>query len=947
MLDRVLFACDELAGLVYACCLVRPNGIDDLAPKSVTKKLKDKAFAAGVNRDDVARGVDLLGIERGEHIQNVIDGMRDIARRSGSSSGGSPLREIAMAIRVMAALAVTVVLVPGGLGAQDVELLAEHYGTTPPVAYFEELAQDPGAYRPARGWRSRLGLGAGTGALGVAALGAAAVLGRRAGGVAGTFEIPVLLGLYSDSPGIPTADVGAASSVSLDRAIVQQEFFDGPNSRTATITEFYSDLSGGLVTLTGDTRNWFQASLSSDDVAGGSNGLGTADDVGEFILELLTNADDGSIDWGDYDNDGPDGMPDSGDDDGFVDLLAAMHPTSGAECGGSGTGIVWSHYWQLSATAGQVFTTSTPSASGGFVRVDDYTIQPVLACDPSQINEIGVFAHELGHGFGLPDLYAVGADHGGVGRWGLMGTGAWGCDGQRADVPCHMTAWSKEALGWANVTTLAADADLGVLVLDPVETTGDVIRIDAGDGSGDYYLLENRQPLGFDAGLLAPGLLVWQIDTETVGSAWANNQVNTSASRMGVWLRQADGSNSLAQSGEKGDAGDPFPGVTGATSFHAGTLPSSFTYNGLNGLNGIPPNTAAGITLLDIQQRGDQMEFRALTRYQSVTLQSAGLGGSGSVFTVDGVASAGTVRPFTSAPFQTHTLEAGGGALYGIGLRYGFLAWSDGQPRIRSWATGVTDTTLTASYGNSEVSFDITLESPVNGVVPGVVLLNPDSEVGWIREATDVSVEVQPNKGLAFRDWTGALAGQSNPTIVVITAPGTAAARFDLTYTISSGAGRQLDVGAASDVDIQFTVANANEPVAWVTSGVPPGLLFIEGAVGALRGAPTAMGDFDVSVQATDAIGLSDSVDVAITVGPPDVGLQVMAEPFMSVGVVNSALETFLDSQGDGDGTYDLGDFRAWVLANPNHPVNTLAVAAPAVAPADAIVIPLFGGTRR
>ncbi|MBT8404538.1 MAG: HD domain-containing protein [Gemmatimonadetes bacterium] len=78
-LDRVLYACDELAGLVYACCLVRPNGIDDLAPKSVTKKLKDRAFAAGVNRDDVARGVELIGLERSEHIQNVIDGMRAVA----------------------------------------------------------------------------------------------------------------------------------------------------------------------------------------------------------------------------------------------------------------------------------------------------------------------------------------------------------------------------------------------------------------------------------------------------------------------------------------------------------------------------------------------------------------------------------------------------------------------------------------------------------------------------------------------------------------------------------------------------------------------------------------------------------------------------------------------------------------------------------------------------
>ena len=852
-----------------------------------------------------------------------------------------------IAVTAAVTIAVTAGLPAGGLSAQDVELLAEHYGSIPPAAYFEELSRNPGAYRPARGWRSRLGLGAAAGAFGVAPLRGAAVLGRRAGGVIGTFEIPLLLGLYSDSPGIPSADVGAAPGVTLTRATVQQEFFDGPNSRFATITEFYTDLSGGLVTLLGDTQDWFQTTLSSTDVAGNSSGLSSADDVGEFIFELLTNSDDGSVDWGAYDNDGPDGTPNSGDDDGFVDVLAVMHPTSGAECGGSGTGIVWSHYWQLSASAGQVFTTTSSSANGGFVTVDDYTIQPVLACNSSEINEIGVVAHELGHGFGLPDLYAVGANHGGVGRWGLMGSGPWGCGGQGADMPCHMTAWSKEALGWANVTTLAAGADLGVLTLDPVETTGDVIRIDAGDGSGDYYLLENRQPLGFDAGLPAPGLFVWQIDTQTVDGSWAANQVNTSASRIGVWLRQADGLNSLAQSGERGDAGDPFPGSSGATAFHAGTVPSSFTYNGLNGLGGVPLNTAAGVTLLGIQQVGSQMEFQALTRYQTVTLQSAGLGGSGSVFTVDGVASAGTVVPFTSAPFQGHALEAGGGAPNGPGFRHGFLAWSDGQPRVRSWTTALADATLTASYGNSEVSFDITLESPVPGVVPGVVALNPDSESGWIREALNVSVEVQPTTGLAFRDWTGDLAGQPNPTTVFITAPTAASARFDLTYIVSSNAGMQVDVGAASDVDIQFTVANANQPVVWVTSGLPPGLSFTAGTVGAVTGAPVTMGDFVLSVRATDAIGLTDSVGVALSVGPPDVGLQVMAEPFLSVGVVNSALETFLDLQGDGDGTYDLGDFRMWVLGNPNHPVSSPAMAAPGMAPSGPIVIPLFGEAGR
>ncbi|MEX0836981.1 MAG: HD domain-containing protein [Gemmatimonadota bacterium] len=82
-LDKYLVACDELSGLVFAVCLVRPTGIDDLRPKSVTKKLKDKTFAAGVSREEVQRGMDLIGKERSEHIQNVIDGMRERAAELG------------------------------------------------------------------------------------------------------------------------------------------------------------------------------------------------------------------------------------------------------------------------------------------------------------------------------------------------------------------------------------------------------------------------------------------------------------------------------------------------------------------------------------------------------------------------------------------------------------------------------------------------------------------------------------------------------------------------------------------------------------------------------------------------------------------------------------------------------------------------------------------------
>ena len=63
-LKKTLFACDELAGFIHACGLVRPDGIDTLEPKSVRKKLKQPSFAAGVNRDDVTRGAEGLGVDR-------------------------------------------------------------------------------------------------------------------------------------------------------------------------------------------------------------------------------------------------------------------------------------------------------------------------------------------------------------------------------------------------------------------------------------------------------------------------------------------------------------------------------------------------------------------------------------------------------------------------------------------------------------------------------------------------------------------------------------------------------------------------------------------------------------------------------------------------------------------------------------------------------------------
>lgn len=75
LLDKTLYACDELAGFITAVAMVRPQGIRGMQAKSVRKKMKQKSFAAAVNRDDIVRGAEDLGVELNEHIQFVIDAM--------------------------------------------------------------------------------------------------------------------------------------------------------------------------------------------------------------------------------------------------------------------------------------------------------------------------------------------------------------------------------------------------------------------------------------------------------------------------------------------------------------------------------------------------------------------------------------------------------------------------------------------------------------------------------------------------------------------------------------------------------------------------------------------------------------------------------------------------------------------------------------------------------
>ena len=90
-MDKALYACDELAGMITAAALVRPTGITDMTASSVKKKMKSKGFARTVKREDIDRGAADFGVDLTEHIQFVIDAMKGIAPELGLAQGeGGP-----------------------------------------------------------------------------------------------------------------------------------------------------------------------------------------------------------------------------------------------------------------------------------------------------------------------------------------------------------------------------------------------------------------------------------------------------------------------------------------------------------------------------------------------------------------------------------------------------------------------------------------------------------------------------------------------------------------------------------------------------------------------------------------------------------------------------------------------------------------------------------------
>ena len=226
------------------------------------------------------------------------------------------------------------------------------------------------------------------------------------------------------------------------------------------------------------------------------------------------------------------------------------------------------------------------------VNVDPYIINsevtfgvsPPTGC--TQIQTIGLFAHELGHSLGLPDLYDTDSSSQGLDDWSALAS-QYASTVNLADTPAHYDAWSKWFEGWITPQDLTDD-NIGAHPIPQVATSPYALRLLANPGgpeiggSGEYFLIENRQLTGFDAALPGCGLVVWHIEESQPFNTANQNEGHTPGSHRLVDIEEADGLNELNEldGNNSADAGDPFPGSTNNREISDTTTPHIQRYDG-------------------------------------------------------------------------------------------------------------------------------------------------------------------------------------------------------------------------------------------------------------------------------------------------------------------------------------------------------------------------------
>ena len=415
------------------------------------------------------------------------------------------------------------------------------------------------------------------------------------------FYLPVLLGQYAD-----------VTETYFDAVDFQNLLFD--DNSTGTMKEYYNEISYGNFLVDGTADGWYQSTYTMAQAV---------DNVKQYVAEIAELADP-DFDYTQFDNDGPDNIPNSGDDDGYVDGIIVVYSGCGAEWY-PGNDNIWPH---KSSLGSYEYETDDLGANGSNVIVKSYAVNPELAgggdCYTNTIRPIGVYAHEFGHILGLPDLYDRDNSNGGsegIGHWCLMASGSW--QGWGGDTPAHMSSWCKSEMGWLEPVVLSSDEIS--LNIPQVETNPYAVKIWEDDYFWSrYFLVENRQPVGFDSDLEGPGLIIYHVDeNRRYGSyRFSSGPANDDETHKLVDVEEADGLDDMDNEVNRGDAGDPFPGTSNNFTFNDNSYPSASRYD----------NTETGIAVFNISSSDSLMTADVNIRPQygyALAYDELGMSGSG------------------------------------------------------------------------------------------------------------------------------------------------------------------------------------------------------------------------------------------------------------------------------------------------------------------------------
>jgi M6 family metalloprotease-like protein len=278
----------------------------------------------------------------------------------------------------------------------------------------------------------------------------------------------------------------------------------------------------------------------------------------------------------DFDNDG----------DGYIDAMHVIYAGYGEE-GGGAANTIWAHEAWFSRDL--IFNDHN---TGATVRLSNYSCSPELNGNSgTNITHIGVICHEFGHIFGSPDYYdidgdASGGEFKGTGRWDLMSTGSWNGPNQNGSCPAHINMYQKIQNGWVEPIWLDTDQTQKQYSNIPNSAQNAIVYVlPSSDSDVEFYIIENRQKIGFDYYVPGHGLLIYHANLNDRDYYW--NEVNMGYPQkmypVCASSNVAIPNSSVASYGEINTAGCPFPGTSGKTDF---TNLSTPQLTGISGIGG-------------------------------------------------------------------------------------------------------------------------------------------------------------------------------------------------------------------------------------------------------------------------------------------------------------------------------------------------------------------------